>query len=100
MTNGPSHQFASRLYGNDTPAARVAGGHLAVRGRYFTLDQAAEAYPVFTRRLLRRLVEQRRIPFSRAGRRIVLAAADIEQYLERNRVETPGRERPRTTLVT
>jgi excisionase family DNA binding protein len=60
------------------------------RGRYFTLDQAAEAYPAFTIRLLRRLVEQRRIPFSRAGRRIVLAESDIEQYLEGNRVEPVG----------
>jgi hypothetical protein len=57
------------------------------RGRYFTLEQAAEVYPVFTFRLLRRLVEERRIAFSRAGRRIVLAERDIEQYLEANRVE-------------
>jgi excisionase family DNA binding protein len=59
-----------------------------MRGRYFTLDQAAQAYPVFTRRL-RRLVEQRRIAFSRAGRLIVLAESDIEQYLEANRSEIP-----------
>jgi hypothetical protein len=52
-----------------------------------TLPQAAEAYPAFTFRLLRRLVDQRRIPFSRAGRRIVLAEADMENYLEANRVE-------------
>jgi hypothetical protein len=45
------------------------------RGRYFTP------------RLLRRLVQERRIPFSRAGRCIVIAEADIENYLERNRVE-------------
>jgi excisionase family DNA binding protein len=62
-----------------------------MRGRYFTLDQAAKAYPVFTRRLLRRLVEQRRIAFSRAGRLIVLAESDIEQYLETNRTEIPRR---------
>ena len=57
------------------------------RGRYLTLEQAAQAYPVFTLRLLRRLVEERRIAFSRAGRRIVLAEHDIERYLEANRVE-------------
>ena len=34
------------------------------RGRYFTLEQAAEAYPAFTLRLLRRLVQERRIAFS------------------------------------
>ena len=59
------------------------------RGRYLTLQQAADAYPVFSFRLLRRLVQERRIPFSRAGRCIVLAEADIEVYLERNRVEPP-----------
>ncbi len=57
------------------------------RGRYFTLEQATEAYPIFTLRLLRRLVEERRIAFSRAGRRIVLAERDIEHYLEAHRVE-------------
>ena len=57
------------------------------RGRYFTLEQAALAFPAFTPRLLRRLVQERRIPFSRAGRCIVLAEADILAYLERNRVE-------------
>jgi hypothetical protein len=57
------------------------------RGRYLTLQQAAEAYPIFTFRLLRRLVEERRIAFSRAGRRIVLSERDIESYLEANRVE-------------
>jgi hypothetical protein len=63
------------------------GSQSAGRGRYLTLEQAAEAYPVFTMRLLKRLVEERRIAFSRAGRRIVLAERDIEQYLEANRVE-------------
>jgi excisionase family DNA binding protein len=57
------------------------------RGRYFTLDQAAEAYPVLPVRLLRRLVSERRIPFTRAGRRIVLAESDLDAYLETNRVE-------------
>lgn len=49
-----------------------------VRGRYFTLEQAAAAYPAFTPRLFRRLVQERRIAFSKVGRRIVLAEADIE----------------------
>jgi hypothetical protein len=39
------------------------------------------------------LVEERRIPFSRAGRRIVVSERDIEQYLEANRVEPPGQVR-------
>jgi hypothetical protein len=57
------------------------------RGRYFTIEQAVDAYPAFRFRLLRRLVERRRIPFSRAGLRIVLAESDIEQYLDSNRIE-------------
>jgi excisionase family DNA binding protein len=63
----------------------------ARRGRYFTVDQAVEAYPAFTVRLLRRLVQERRIAFSRVGRRIVFAEADIEEYVEGNRVEPPER---------
>ena len=57
------------------------------RGRYFTLRQAADEYPAFTLRLLRRLVQERRIAFSRVGRCIVLAEADIEAYFEASRVE-------------
>jgi hypothetical protein len=59
------------------------------RGRYFTLQQAADEFPAFTVRLLRRLVQQRRIAFSRAGRCIVVAERDIEAYIESNRVEPP-----------
>lgn len=62
----------------------------ADRGRYFTLQQAVVAYPVFTPRLLRRLVQQRRIAFSRVGRTIVLSEADIESYIAQNRVEPPA----------
>lgn len=58
------------------------------RGRYFTIPQAVEAYPgVLTERLIRRLVAERRIAFSYAGRRVVLAEADIEAYLDANRRE-------------
>ncbi len=57
------------------------------RGHYLTLQQVVEAYPVFTLRLLRRLVQERRIAFSRAGRIIVVAENDIEAYLAANRVE-------------
>lgn len=73
------------------PAEAVKRGptYRLPRGRYLTLQQAAEAFPAFTPRLLRRLVQERRIPFSRAGRSIVIAEADIDAYLERNRVEPP-----------
>ncbi len=64
------------------------------RGRYFTIPQAIEAYPgVLTERLIRRLVAERRIAFTYAGRRIVLAEADIEAYLEANRHEAVSRRR-------
>ncbi len=62
---------------------------LQKRGRYFTLQQAADVYPAFTFRLLRRLTQERRIPFSRVGRCIVLAESDIEAYIEEGRVEPP-----------
>lgn len=64
------------------------------RGRYFTLQQVAAAYPVFTLRLLRRLVQERRIAFSRVGRCIVLSEADIEDYIAQHRVEPPTRPSP------
>jgi hypothetical protein len=71
-----------------SPTAGGRAVHAAnTRGRYFTLRQAADEYPAFTLRLLRRLVQERRIAFSRAGRCIVLAEADIEAYLEASRVE-------------
>jgi hypothetical protein len=64
-----------------------------------------EAYPgVLSERLIRRLVAERRIAFSYAGRRVVLAEADIEAYLDANRHEplpgpsaAPGRRRLSTS---
>jgi hypothetical protein len=57
------------------------------RGRYFTILEAIEAYPVLTERLIRRLVSERRIASSRAGRKVILGESDIEEYLEGNRRE-------------
>ena len=58
------------------------------RGRYFTISQAAQAYPgVLTERLIHRLVAERRVAYSYAGRRVVLAEADLEAYLDANRHE-------------
>lgn len=74
---------------SDRAPQPAVAGRAPVRGCYLTLQQAADAYPAFSPRLLRRLVQERRIPFSRAGRCIVLAEADIEAYLEHNRVEPP-----------
>jgi hypothetical protein len=54
-----------------------------------------QAYPgVLTERLIRRLVAERRIAFSYAGRRVVLAEADIEAYLDANRHEPLQGPRP------
>ena len=68
---------------------RASSGSIHDRGQYLTLQQAAERYPVFSSRLLRRLVQERRIAFSRVGRSVVLSEADIEEYIEMNRVEPP-----------
>lgn len=79
---------------NQETRKRPGGSDISPRrGSYFTLKQASEAYPAFTLRLLRRLVEERRIPFSRVGRCIVLAEADIEAYVESQRVEPPKPDR-------
>lgn len=57
-------------------------------GTWLTIEGAAREYPeVLTERLLRTLVTRREISFSRSGRRIVFAKADIERYLMRNRHE-------------
>lgn len=88
--------------GDGGPPARrgIDASARRVRGRYFTIPQVVDAYPgVLTERLIRRLVAERRIAFTYAGRRIVLAEADIEAYLESNRHEpaqrwSPGRARP------
>lgn len=55
------------------------------RGQWFTLRQAAAAYPIFSERLLRRLCQERRLPFSKAGRLTVVSEADLLSYLESNR---------------
>ncbi len=82
--------------GGPTPLPEGAGRTTPSRGRYFTIPQAVEAYPgVLTERLIRRLVAERRIAFTYAGRRIVLAEADIEAYLEANRHEPVQRWRAR-----
>lgn len=38
-------------------------------------------------RMIRRLVEERRIPYSKIGKHIRIAEADIDAYLEAARVE-------------
>ena len=45
---------------------------------------------MLTERLIRRLVQERRIAFSYAGKRIILAESDIDDYFEANRREPRG----------
>jgi Helix-turn-helix domain len=44
-----------------------------------------------TARRLRRLVDQRAIPFHRIGRRIYVDVGDLDEFAERGRVEPPRR---------
>lgn len=70
------------------------------RGRLFTIPQAVEAYPgVLTERLIRRLVQERRIAFSYAGKRIILAESDIDDYFEANRESREAKRARRKRAV-
>ena len=60
--------------------------------RLLTIDQAADQLGTGPR-FVRRLVAERRIAYSYAGRRVVLAEADIEAYLDANRHEPLPRQR-------
>jgi predicted transcriptional regulator len=57
------------------------------RGPYFTLKEAGQRWPALGSRLLRRLTERGELAYSRAGNRIVVTEADVEEYLESRRVE-------------
>ena len=52
-----------------------------------TLPQAINERPWLTDRWLRRLVAERRIPFHKAGGRLLFDLADIDQWAEGGRVE-------------
>lgn len=57
--------------------------------KYLTLRQVTELYAgIFTERLLRHLVAERRISFTKAGRRLIFDVADLETYLRTNRTES------------
>jgi excisionase family DNA binding protein len=46
-----------------------------------------------TERYLRRLVAERRIPFYKAGGKVLLDLDELDQYVENNRVEPEPRTR-------
>jgi len=54
---------------------------------YVTLPQVLEARPWLTERYLRRLVYERRIPFSKLDNKLLFCLEDIDEYVERRRVE-------------
>lgn len=60
------------------------------RGRYLTVDQAAERYPL-TAKAIRRMIEKGRLPVHRIGRRVFVAEADLEALFEAGRIEPPRR---------
>ncbi len=66
-----------------------------------TLVQTVEARPWVTERYLRRLVAERRIPFHKAGGKVLIDLDDLDAYAEAGRVEPPtparlGHQRPRS----
>ncbi len=50
-----------------------------------TIDQAADALSV-SPRYVRRLVFEKRIPYSKFGKHVRIARADVESYIEASRV--------------
>jgi excisionase family DNA binding protein len=56
---------------------------------YLTLTQAGDEYVAVGSRMLRRWVQRREIPFTRAGNRIILHRDDIERKINEGRVEPP-----------
>jgi excisionase family DNA binding protein len=60
-----------------------------------TVDQAAERFGTSTR-FVRRLIAERRIPFTKLGRHVRLDTADIEAFITAGRVEalSAGSQKP------
>lgn len=55
-----------------------------------TLPQVLEERSWTTEPFLRRLVKEKRVPFHKAGGKLLFDLADIDAYAERGRVEPPG----------
>lgn len=60
------------------------------QARRLSAEQAAPVLGVSVY-MVRSLIRQRRLPYYRVGRRIVLDRDDLEQYLQAHRVETRAR---------
>ena len=57
------------------------------------LTEIEEHRPWCTVRYARRLVAERRVPFHKVGRRVLLDLNDLDEFAERGRVEPPRRLR-------
>jgi excisionase family DNA binding protein len=57
-----------------------------------TVDQAAEAMGTSTR-FIRRLIAERRIPYTKLGRHVRIAESDLINYVATGRVEPANRWR-------
>jgi excisionase family DNA binding protein len=69
--------------------------------RRLSVEQAAPILGVSVY-MVRSLIRQRRVPYYRVGRRIVLDPGDLEQFLQTHRVEarTKPIDHPRRTALT
>jgi excisionase family DNA binding protein len=59
------------------------------------LTEVPEHRPWCTVRYARRLVQERRVPFHRVGRKVLIDLDDLDEYAERGRVEPPRPSRLR-----
>jgi excisionase family DNA binding protein len=59
---------------------------LTQTGKLLTVNETADRMGV-SERMIRRLIEERRIAYSKIGKHIRIAEADIDAYLEAARVE-------------
>lgn len=64
-----------------------AGRQRAVNTPLLDIEQAAERLAVTTR-FIRRLVEQRRIPFYKVGKFVRFDPADLDEFVQRSRVDS------------
>ncbi len=52
------------------------------RGELLNFEQVTERYPALTIRFLRRLRAERRVPFVKAGGRLLVYSGDLDDYFE------------------
>jgi excisionase family DNA binding protein len=66
---------------NSTAATRTTARDLVL------LTDVPALRPLWTLRHLRRVVDERRVPFYRFRKRVMLDLQDLDEYVERQRVE-------------